>query len=60
MGVSIKGVIAGRNKKYKDVAAAVKIRPNTFYKKLDKNSFTLAEAEKILEVLGMKLVLADK
>ena len=47
MGVSIKGVIAGRNKKYKDVAAAVKIRPNTFYKKLDKNSFTLAEAEKI-------------
>lgn len=60
MEVSIKGEIASRNMKYKEVAKAVGIPQVTFYKKLKKNSFTLPEAARIFDVLGSKLVLESK
>ena len=60
MDYSIKGEIARRNLKYKDVAAKVKISETSFYRKCKNNSFSLAEATRILDVLGMKMVFVNK
>ena len=44
--ISVKGEIARRNLKYKDVAAAAGIPATTFYRKLGSNAFSLAEARR--------------
>ncbi|MDD6697823.1 MAG: hypothetical protein PUE51_05700 [Veillonellaceae bacterium] len=58
MELTIKAEIAGSGRKYKDVADEVGIPRQTFYKKLRKDSFTLAEAKRIFDALGAKLVVA--
>lgn len=60
MDISIKSEIARRNMKYKDVAAAVGIPVDTFYRKLKKNSFSLMEAAKILNFLGVKVAIISE
>lgn len=60
MNVSIKGLIASRNRKYKEVAATVGIPQETFYKKLKKNSFSISEANRIFDTLGLKCILQPK
>ncbi|SDO85360.1 helix-turn-helix domain-containing protein [Selenomonas ruminantium] len=59
MDISIKGEIARRNLKYNEVAKAVGIKPQTFYRKLDKNSFSLQEAAKIFRFLGIKVAVVE-
>jgi predicted DNA-binding transcriptional regulator AlpA len=57
MELTIKGEIAGRGMKYREVAEKVGIPPKTFYRKLSNDSFTLPEARKIFKELGMKIVI---
>lgn len=58
MEISVKGEIARRNLKYKDVAREAGIPIATFYKKLHKDSFSLSEAGRVFNSLGMELKLA--
>ena len=58
--ISVKAELAAKNYKYLDAAKATGMPPQTFYKKLRANRFTLEEAEKILALVGKKLVLADQ
>lgn len=58
--ISVKAELAAKNYKYLDAAKATGIPPQTIYKKLRANRFTLEEAEKILALVGKKLVLADQ
>ncbi len=57
--ISVKGEIARRNLKYKDVAAAAGIPATTFYRKLGSNAFSLAEAGRVFNAIGVKMVLAS-
>lgn len=57
--VSIKAELAAKNYKYIDASKAVGIPAQTFYRKLKANRFTLEEADKIMALLGKKLVVED-
>ena len=60
MTISVKAELARKNMKYGEVAQAVGVPASTFYKKLEKNNFSLGEAEKVFGVIGMELRLAKK
>lgn len=60
MEINIKGLIASHNMKYKDVANRTGIPLVTFYRKLGKNSFSIAETAKIVDILGMRIALVRK
>lgn len=57
---SIKAELAERNYKYADMAKKVGIPVASFYSKLKRNHFTLAEAERVMDLLGKKIVLTSK
>ncbi len=57
---SIKAELAERNYKYADMAKEVGIPVPSFYSKLKRNHFTLAEAEKVMNLLGKRIVLMPK
>ncbi len=59
MELFIKSEIVRCNKKLKDVAAATGIPKDTFYRKANKNTFTLPEALRIAKVLGKTLTMVD-
>ena len=60
MAVSVKAELARRNVKYKEAAKAVGMSASTFYKKLDKNNFSLGEAERVFSAIGIELRLEEK
>ncbi len=59
MGISVKAELARKNVRYKEAARAVGISASTFYKKLEKNNFSLGEAESVFRLLGMELRLEE-
>ncbi|MBQ7499089.1 MAG: hypothetical protein IJU00_14880 [Selenomonas sp.] len=60
MTVSVKAELARKNMKYKEAARAVGMSASTVYKKLEKNNFSLEEAESVFGLIGMELQLAEK
>ena len=60
MAVSVKAELARRNVRYKEAARAAGMSPSTLYKKLDRNNFSLDEAERVFGVIGMELRLVEK
>lgn len=49
----VRGLMAERRLSGREVATAIGIAPNTFYRKLKTGSFLLWEAEKLLAALGL-------
>lgn len=60
MAVSVKAELARRNVRYKEAALAAGMSPSTLYKKLDRNNFSLDEAERVFGAIGMELRLVEK
>lgn len=58
--LSVKAELARKNVRYKEAAQAAGISPSTFYKKLEKNNFSLEEAERVFGVIGLELRLEEK
>lgn len=60
MGISVKAELARKNMRYKEAAKVVGMSASGFYKKLEKNSLSLEEAEKVFDFIGMELRLEEK
>ena len=49
----LKGKITEKGKNIETVANEIGINPGTFYRKMNKNSFKISEADAIISVLGL-------
>lgn len=50
----LRGIIAERNRTQADVAIAIGIDPNTFYRKMKRGIFNSNEMQKMVEYLDIK------
>lgn len=57
--ISVKAELARVNYKYGEVARKMGMSPQNFGQKLKTNRFTLEEAEKVMALIGKKVVLVD-
>ena len=57
--ISVKAELARVNYKYGEAAEKVGMSAKNFGKRLKENRFTLEEAEKVLALVGKKIVLVD-
>ena len=60
MTISVKAELARTNTQYKDAAKAIGMPASSFYKKLKKNNFSIEEAGRIFDYIGMVLRVEEK
>lgn len=58
--ISVKAELAAKNMKYKEAAKELEVPYVNFCRKLRTNQFTLEEAEKVLKLVGKKIVLVKE
>lgn len=60
IGKRIRAAMLDKDIKGKDVAAGLGILPQSYYNALNRSTLTIANAEKIADLLGCDVVLRDR